>query len=146
MLKEKLLEDMKNAMRAKDKIKKNTIQLVRTEILQKEKDEKIKLNDDDIIVIISKQLKKRKSSLPEYIESGRENLVEELKREIEILQSYLPEQLSDQELRNIVEKTLKEINATSMRDMGKAMESIIEKVKGKADNGKVSRIVRELLS
>ncbi|WP_273326478.1 GatB/YqeY domain-containing protein [Vallitalea guaymasensis] len=144
-LKVQLLQDMKSAMKEKDTLRKNTIQLVRSAILQEEKDNHVELSDDDIIKIISSQVKKRKSSLPEYEKSGRTDLVDDLKVEINILMSYLPEQLSDEELTSIVEKTIEEVGASSMKDMGKVMSAIIPKVQGKADNKKVSEIIRNIL-
>ncbi|MCT4688345.1 GatB/YqeY domain-containing protein [Vallitalea sp.] len=144
-LKVQLLQDMKSAMKEKDTLRKNTIQLVRSAILQEEKDNHVELSDDDIIKIISSQVKKRKSSLPEYEKSGRTDLVDDLKVEINILMSYLPEQLSDEELISIVEKTIEEVGASSMKDMGKVMSAIIPKVQGKADNKKVSEIIRNIL-
>ncbi|GMQ63444.1 GatB/YqeY domain-containing protein [Vallitalea maricola] len=144
-LKIQLLQDMKSAMKEKDTLRKNTIQLVRSAILQEEKDNHVELSDDDVIKIISSQVKKRKSSLPEYEKSGRTDLVDDLKVEINILMSYLPEQLSDEELTSIVEKTIEEVGASSMKDMGKVMSAIIPKVQGKADNKKVSEIIRNIL-
>ncbi|QUH31732.1 GatB/YqeY domain-containing protein [Vallitalea guaymasensis] len=144
-LKVQLLQDMKSAMKEKDTLRKNTIQLVRSAILQEEKDNHVELSDDDVIKIISSQVKKRKSSLPEYEKSGRTDLVDDLKVEINILMSYLPEQLSDEELTSIVEKTIEEVGASSMKDMGKVMSAIIPKVQGKADNKKVSEIIRNIL-
>ncbi|WP_113674931.1 GatB/YqeY domain-containing protein [Vallitalea guaymasensis] len=144
-LKVQLLQDMKSAMKEKDTLRKNTIQLVRSAILQEEKDNHVELFDDDVIKIISSQVKKRKSSLPEYEKSGRTDLVDDLKVEINILMSYLPEQLSDEELTSIVEKTIEEVGASSMKDMGKVMSAIIPKVQGKADNKKVSEIIRNIL-
>ncbi len=145
-LKVQLLQDMKTAMKEKDSIKKNTIQLVRSAILQEEKDNKIELTDEAIIQIISSQVKKRKSSLPDYEKSGRSDLIEALNQEIEILMTYLPEQLTDETLTSIVEDTIKQVDAQSMRDMGKVMSAIIPKVQGKADNKKVSEIVKLKLS
>ena len=144
-LKVQLLQDMKSAMKEKDTLRKNTIQLVRSAILQEEKDNHVELFDDDVIKIISSQVKKRKSSLAEYEKSGRTDLVDDLKVEINILMSYLPEQLSDEELTSIVEKTIEEVGASSMKDMGKVMSAIIPKVQGKADNKKVSEIIRNIL-
>ena len=144
-LKVQLLQDMKSAMKEKDILRKNTIQLVRSAILQEEKDNHVELFDDDIIKIISSQVKKRKSSLPEFEKSGRTDLVEDLKLEIEILMSYLPEQLTEEELISIVKETIQEVNASSMKDMGKIMSVIIPKVQGKADNKKVSEIIRNIL-
>ncbi|GKX30097.1 aspartyl-tRNA amidotransferase subunit B [Vallitalea longa] len=144
-LKVQLLQDMKSAMKEKDTLRKNTIQLVRSAILQEEKDNHVELSDDDIIKIISSQVKKRKSSLPEYEKSGRTDLVDDLKVEIKILMSYLPEQLTEEELISIVKQTIEEVDASSMKDMGKIMSAIIPKVQGRADNKKISEIIRNIL-
>ncbi|GMQ60049.1 GatB/YqeY domain-containing protein [Vallitalea sediminicola] len=144
-LKVQLLQDMKSAMKEKNTLRKNTIQLVRSAILQEEKDNHVELSDDDIINIISSQVKKRKSSLPEYEKSGRTDLVDDLKVEINILMSYLPKQLSDEELISIVKSTIEEVGASSMKEMGKIMSAIIPKVQGKADNKRVSEIIRSIL-
>lgn len=145
-LKDKLFADMKDAMRAKDSLKKNTIQSVRTAVLQEEKDQQVSLSDDDIIGVIASQLKKRKAALPEFIKSGREDLISELKTEIEILEGYLPEQLSEEELTKMITEVVAEVSASSMKDMGKVMQVMTEKAKGRADNKLVSQIVRKLLA
>lgn len=98
MLKEKLLEDLKNCMKDKNVVRKNVIQMVRAAILQVEKDKQITLDDNQIIDIIAKESKKRKDSLVEYEKSGREDLINEIKEEIEILAEYLPKQLSIEEV------------------------------------------------
>lgn len=144
-LKVQLLQDMKAAMKEKDTLRKNTIQLVRSAILQEEKDNHVELSDDDIIKIISGQVKKRKSSLPEYEKSGRTDLVDDLKLEIKILMCYMPKQLTEEELISIVKQTIEEVGASSMKDMGKIMSAIIPKVQGRADNKKVSEIIRNIL-
>ena len=117
-LKEKLAEDLKSSMKNKDTVRKNTVQLVRTAILQVEKDNKVTLDDEDILEVIAKQLKQRKDSLPEYEKSGREDLISQLKQEMECLMEYLPKQLTEDELRPIVEEGVKAVGATSMKDMG----------------------------
>ena len=107
MLKEKLLEDLKNCMKEKNVVRKNVIQMVRAAILQVEKDKHIELNDDQIIDIIAKESKKRKDSLEDYEKSGREDLINEIKEEIEILAEYLPKQLSVEEIEEIVKEVIK---------------------------------------
>lgn len=144
-LKEKLMQDMKASMREKDILRKNTIQLVRSAILQEEKDNQVELSDDQVIQIIASQVKKRKSSIPEYEKGGRTDLVEELNKEINILMTYLPEQLSDEELASIIDDVINEVGASSMKDMGKVMSAIIPKVQGRADNKKVSESIRNKL-
>ena len=145
-LKEKLAEDLKSSMKNKDTVRKNTVQLVRTAILQIEKDKKVTLEDEDIIEVIAKQLKQRKDSLPEYEKSGREDLISELKREMEVLMEYLPQQLSEDQLRPIVEEAVKSTGAASMKDMGKVMAAVMPQVKGRADGRAINAIAKALLS
>lgn len=144
-LKAKLMEDMKAAMKEKDTIRKNAIQMVRAAILQVEKDQKIELDDEGIIEVIAKEYKKRNDALVEIEKSDRQDLIDDLKREISILKSYLPEQLSDEELEKIVDEVILEVGASSMKDMGKVMGAVIPKVKGRADNGRISAIAKEKL-
>ncbi|WZL83085.1 GatB/YqeY domain-containing protein [Vallitaleaceae bacterium 9-2] len=145
-LKEQLFTDMKDAMKAKDSLRKNTIQSVRTAVLQEEKDNKIVLSDDQIIGVIASQLKKRKAALPEFEKSGREDLINELKSEIKVLESYLPEQLSEDEVTRMIQEVIDEVGATSMKDMGKVMQVMTDRATGRADNKLVSQIVRKLLA
>lgn len=145
-LKETLLQDMKVAMKEKDTIRKNTIQLLRTAILQLEKDEKIEVTDEKALEVVASQVKKRKSSLPEYEKSGRQDLVDELLKEIDVLMSYLPKQLNDEELMKIVDEVISELQATSMKDMGKIMSAIVPRIKGRADNKRISSMVKQKLS
>ena len=145
-LKENLLQDMKEAMKNKETIRKNTIQLVRGGVLQIEKDKQVELDDEGVLEVISKELKKRRDSLPDFEKSGRMDLVDDLNKEIEILLAYLPEQLSEEEIKNIVEETINEVGATTMKDMGKVMGAVTPKVKGRADNKIVSSLVKELLA
>ena len=144
-LKERLLQDMKDAMKAKDTVRKNTVQLIRSGVLQIEKDNKIELDDEGVLDVIAKELKKRRDSLPEFEKSGRTDLIENLNKEIDVLLGYLPEQLTEEEIQVIVEETIKEVQAESMKDMGKVMGSVTPKVKGRADNKIVSGYVKKLL-
>lgn len=144
-LKETLLQDMKEAMKEKDTIRKNTVQLIRSGILQIEKDQKIELDDEGVLDVIAKELKKRRDSLPEFEKSGRMDLIENLNKEIEILLGYLPEQLSESDIQKIVDETINEVGATTMKDMGKVMAAVTPKVKGRADNKIVSSYVKEKL-
>ena len=145
-LKETLLQDLKAAMKDKDIIRKNTIQLVRSGVLQIEKDNQVELDDDGVFDVVAKELKKRRDSLPEYEKSGRTDLIENLNREIEVLLGYLPKQLTEDEIHKIVEETIAETGATTMKDMGKVMGAVSPKVKGRADNRVVSGYVKKLLS
>lgn len=145
-LKETLLQDLKTAMKDKDTIRKNTIQLVRAGVLQIEKDNHVELEDDGVLDVIAKELKKRRDSLPEFEKSGRTDLIENLNKEIEILLGYLPKQLTEDEIQKIVEETIAETGAATMKDMGKVMGAVSSKVKGRADNRVVSGYVKKLLS
>ncbi|MBR0470304.1 MAG: GatB/YqeY domain-containing protein [Clostridia bacterium] len=143
-LKEQLAQDLKESMKNKQTVRKNTVQMVRTAILQKEKDDRVTLDDGDILDVIAKQLKQRKDALPEYEKSGREDLISQLKEEMDVLMGYLPKQLTPDELRPIVEAAVKETGATGMRDMGKVMAAVMPQVKGRADGKAVNAIAKEL--
>ena len=144
-LKEQLFADLKTAMKEKDTLKKDTVQLIRSGILQFEKDNKVELDDEGVMEIITKQLKSRRDSLPDYIKSGREDLIEKLNKEIEILLGYLPEQLSEDEIAKIVEEAIAETGAASVKDMGKVMGIVNPKLKGRADMKVVGALVKKLL-
>lgn len=146
MLKEKLLEDMKVSMRDKNIIRKNVIQMVRAAILQVEKDKQIELNDDQILEIIAKESKKRKDSLPDYEKSGREDLINEIKSEIDILAEYLPKPLSKEEIEKIVEEIIVSTGASSMKDMGMVMKEAKAKIGPAADGRVINEIVKEKLN
>ena len=146
MLKEKLLEDLKNAMKEKNTIRKNVIQMVRAAILQVEKDKQVELTDEQIIDVIAKESKKRKDSLSDYEKSGREDLIKQIQEEIHILQEYLPKPLSKEELETIIEKIIQEVNATSMKDMGKVMKMAKEKIGARADGKEINEIVKTKLA
>ena len=144
-LKETLLQDMKEAMKEKNTIRKNTIQLVRSGVLQIEKDKQIEMDDDGVFDVIVKELKKRRDSLPEFEKSGRPDLIEDLNKEIDILMAYLPEQLSDEDVEKIIKEAIQEVGAVSMKDMGKVMSAVTPKLKGRADTKKVSELVKQNL-
>lgn len=146
MLKEKLLEDLKKCMKDKNVVRKNVIQMVRAAILQVEKDKQITLEDEQIIDIIAKESKKRKDSLTDYEKSGREDLINEIKEEIEILAEYLPKQLSIEEVETIVKEVINEVGATSMKDIGKVMKAAKEKIGAASDGKTINEVVKKLLS
>ena len=146
MLKEKLLEDMKVSMREKNVLRKNVIQMVRAAILQIEKDKQIELDDNQIIDVIAKESKKRKDSLADFEKSGRQDLIDQVKGEIEILAEYLPAQLSKEEIEKIVEQIILEVEATSMKDMGKVMKAAKEKMGASADGKTINEVVKAKLS
>ena len=145
MLKEKLLEDLKNSMKEKNVLRKNVIQMVRAAILQVEKDKNIKVSDEQIIQIMAKEVKTRKDSLEDYQKGGRQDLVDQTKQEIQIIEEYLPKQLSKEELKAKVQEVIQETGATSMKDMGKVMKAAKEKIGAASDGKSINEVVKELL-
>ena len=144
-LKDRLMQDLKDSMKSKNIITKNTVQMIRSQILQVEKDNKVVLDDEGIIDVISKMLKQRRNALPEYEKSNRQDLIDDLNEEINILLDYLPKQLSQQELEVIVKSVIEEIGATGMKDLGSTMKEVMIRVKGKADGKTVNETIRKLL-
>jgi len=145
-LKERLAEDLKSAMKDKDVVRKNAVQMIRANVLQVEKDNKVTLDDEGVITIIAKQLKQRKDVLPDYEKSGRDDLIAELKAEMDVIMQYLPEQLSQEELEVIVKEAIDSTGASSMKDMGKIMAEVMPKVKGRADGKAINETAKKLLS
>ena len=145
MLKEKLMEDLKEAMKNKDIIKKNTVQMVRAAILQIEKDKGIQVEDDKILEIIAKEVKTKRDALADFEKAEREDLINQTNAEIKVLQEYLPKQLSKEEIKNELEKIIKEIGATSMKDMGAIMKSAKEKMGASADGKTINEIAKEIM-
>ncbi|GEM03713.1 hypothetical protein HMI01_07010 [Halolactibacillus miurensis] len=142
-----LNQDMKQAMRNKEKQKLSTIRMVKASL----QNEAIKLGNESLseeaeLTVLARELKQRKDSLREFKEAGREDLVENLDREIEFLQVYMPKQLSDEELEAIVVETIAQVQATSKQEMGKVMGALMPKVKGKADGTQVNKLVQKHLS
>ena len=146
MLKEKLMEDLKNSMKEKNEIRKNTIQMVRAAILQIEKDKGITVEDDKIIEIIAKEVKGKKDALMDFEKAERKDLVEQTNQEISILQEYLPKQLSKEEIKVEIEKVIKDIGATSMKDMGVVMKEAKSRIGAAADGRTINEVVKELLN
>ncbi len=145
-LKNVLLEDMKTAMKDKDVIKKDTVQLVRAAILQYEKDNKAVLDNEGVIEIIAKEVKRYKDVLPDYEKSGRQDLIDEIHRKIEILMPYLPEQMSEEEMRTTVKEVISQTGATSMKDIGKVMSVIMPLLKGRCDGRALNALIKGYLS
>lgn len=143
---DQLNEDMKAAMRAKEKEKLTTIRMIKSSIHNEEINLGRPLNDDEEIAILSREKKQRQESLAEFQNAGRDDLVAKIEKELEIVNKYLPEQLSDEEVREIIEQTIAEVGAESMQDMGKVMGAIMPKVAGRADGGKINQLVRDALS
>ena len=146
MLKERLLNDLKESMKNKNLIRKNTIQMIRAAILQVEKDKQIELTEEQVIEIIAKETKKRKDAQIEFEKSGREDLINQNNEEIAILSEYLQKQLSEEEIETIVKKVIEETGATTMKDMGTVMKKSKEQIGVAADGKTVSEIVKKLLT
>lgn len=144
-LKENLAQDLKLSMKEKDIVRKNTVQGIRAAILQTEKDNRIELDDQGVIDVIAKELKKRKDVLPEYEKSGREDLITQLNREIEIVMGYLPSQLSEDELDEIIKAAVESTGASTKKDMGKIMAAVLPQVKGRADGKLVNKLASKYL-
>ncbi|WP_080874644.1 GatB/YqeY domain-containing protein [Oceanobacillus timonensis] len=143
---DRLNQDMKQAMKNKDKETLSVIRMVKASI----QNESIKLgkdtlSEDEELTILSREVKQRKDSLQEFKNAGRDDLVDKTEKELEILEQYLPKQLSDEELTSIIQETITEVNAASMKDMGKVMGAVMPKVKGQADGSKIKQIVEQEL-
>lgn len=145
-LKEKLMEDLKSAMRNKEKRRKDTITMLRAAVKQREVDERIELADGDILAIVGKQVKQKRESIKDFQKASRIDLVEQAEEEIEILMAYLPEQLTEDEIDEIVREAIVQTGAASMRDMGRIMGVVMPKVKGKADGSLISQSAKKLLN
>lgn len=146
MLKEKLLEDLKDAMKTKNVNKKNAVQMVRTAILQIEKDKGIEVSDEQILGIVAKEVKTRKDAITEYEQANREDLIEKANEEIKALEEYLPKQLTDEELVAEVKKVIENLNATSMKDMGPVMKEAKATIGAQADGKRINEVVKSLLA
>lgn len=145
-LKEMLMVDLKDAMKTKNEIKKSTVTMLRSAVKQIEVDTRTELDDAGIIEIVAKQVKQKNGAIEEFEKGGRADLVEEAKAEIQILMGYLPKQLSEMEITELVAATIAEVGALSPKDMGKVMGVLSNKTKGIADGKLVSNAVKEMLS
>ncbi len=145
MLRTSIPDDMKNAMKGGDKRKLGVIRLLLAAIKQREVDERVELNDEQILVVLDKMVKQRRDSITQYTQAGRDELAEQEEYEIRILQEYLPEALSEDEISSLVKQAIADAGAESMRDMGKVMGQLKPKLQGRADIGAVSAMVKQLL-
>lgn len=143
---DRLMADMKTAMKSKDKLALSVIRMMRSEMKYAEISKGTTLSEDEIIEVLSRECKKRRDSVVEYTKYGREDIATPLKREVEIITAYLPEQLSKDEVERIIDEAIKETNVSSIKEMGKLMQAVMPKVKGKADGKLVNQIVKEKLS
>ncbi|MFW2491393.1 GatB/YqeY domain-containing protein [Clostridium chromiireducens] len=145
-IKDKLQDDWKAALKTKDKFTANVISTAKSAILFVEKTDNRKLEDDEVISILAKEIKQRREAVLEFEKGNRQDLVDQHKAEIEILLRYLPQQLGEEEIKQIVKESAEEVGANSIKDMGKVMSAVKPKVVGKADGKLVSQIVKEYLN
>ena len=145
-LKAQISEDMKNAMRAKESVRLGTIRLLLSAIKQREVDERIELDDSNVIAVIEKMLKQRRDSIAAYESAHRQDLADIEKAEVLVLQEYLPQQLTDSEIAEILEKVVSDTGAAGIKDMSKVMAAIKPLVVGRADMGKISGLIKTRLA
>ncbi len=145
-LKDKLTDEMKDAMRSQDKLRLSTIRMLLSAVKNKEIDLRVELTDEEVIETITSQVKQRRDSIEQFTNAGRLDLVEKEEAELKILQGFLPKQLTPEEIDSEVEKAVAEAEASGMKDLGKVMKLLMPRVAGKADGKVVSEKVRERLS
>lgn len=145
-MRERILNDLKEAMKNQDKKTLSVIRMVKGAMQMEELNKKAELTDDEVISLIAKQIKTRKESIVEFEKGNRQDLIDATNEEIEILNKYMPEQLSDEEINKIIDEIFEEVKPTSIRDMGKIMGTANSKLKGRADMGVVSSIIKEKLN
>ena len=145
-MRKQILEDLKTAMKNQDKEKLSVIRMVKGSIQMSELNKKHELSDDEVIDVITKEIKSRKDSINEFQKGGREDLITKTQREIDILSEYLPKQLTEEEITSIINDVFNEVKPESSKDMGKVMKVLTPKIKGKADMGLVSQIVKEKIN
>lgn len=146
MIKDRIREDMKAAMRSHDAARLSTIRLLLAAIKQREIDEQIEAGDEDVLAVIGKMVKQHRDSVEQYRSGGREDLAANEQAEIDVLSTYLPQQLSDEEVAAIVEEAVAEVGMTGMAAMGKVMSVVKPRVNGRADLGKVSALIKARLT
>lgn len=145
-LKDRFMADLKQAMKEKNTMLKNTITMTRAAVKQIEVDQRIEMEDSGIIEIIAKQIKQKKGAIEEFEKGGRADLADEAREEIKILSAYLPEPLTTEELKAIIQKVVEETGAASVKDMGKVVSAVMPQVVGRADGKMISDMVKSLLS
>ena len=144
-LSERINNDLKEAMKSKDSFRLSVIRMVKGAMQLAKPNPREELTDDDVVAVISKQIKMRNDSIKEFESAGRDDLAEQNRREIEILNTYMPKQLTTEELTEIIDKVFNEVKPTSQKDMGLIMKNISPLVKGKADMSLVNKLVKERL-
>ena len=145
-MRNQILEDLKTAMKNRDKETLSVIRMVKGAIQMEELNKKKELTDEEVISVISKQIKTRKESIAEFAKGAREDLIKKTEEEIKILEKYLPEQLSKEEALEIIEKAIDEVKPESMKDMGKIMQIIKPKLTGRFDMSEANKIIREKIN
>lgn len=143
MLKEKLMDDLKQAMKEKNVNRKNVVQMVRAAVLQIEKDKHIELEDNQVLEVISKEFKKRSDSLADYEKAGRQDIVDQIKDEMSVLEEYLPKKLSEDELKKVIDEIISETGASSIKDMGSIMKIAKERLGVNADGKMINEILKK---
>ncbi|MFC5450248.1 GatB/YqeY domain-containing protein [Paenibacillus aestuarii] len=144
-LSERLNEDMKQAMKSQDKFKLSVIRMVRSTIKNSEIDLKRTLDDNEVLDVLTREIKQRKDSLQEFEKAGRDDLAANLQAELVILTEYMPQQLSEEEVKAIVQQTIQQVGASSKADMGKVMTALMPQVKGRADGKVINQLVQQFL-
>lgn len=145
-IKEQIMEDFKDAMKDQDKQRKNTLKMLKSEIRNEEIEQGGDLSDDEVRSILAKQAKNHEESIEQYEDGDREDLAEKEKTQLEIVKSYLPDEMSPDELEQLVDEVIDEVGASDMSDMGDVMDEIMPKVRGRADGSQVNELVRKQLS
>jgi len=143
---QKLKDDLKQAMREKDVLKRDTIRLIMSGVKQIEVDQRREVSEDDVLKLIQKGVKQREDAISFAKEGGREDLIKQNKAEIDILSSYLPKQLSDEELKEAIKQIIQKVGATTIKEMGKVMGVATKELSGKADGKRINLVVKEMLS
>ena len=146
MLKERLARDLKDAMRAKDRLRLSAIRMVQAAIQDKEKSGSGPATDEELVAIVAKQAKQRRDAIRQYTEAGRDDLAQREADELTIIEGYMPVQLSDEDIHSAVHAIVQRTGATSMKDMGRVMGEAMSDLKGKADGTRVQAVVRALLN
>jgi len=145
-LEERLVEEMKQAMKSNEKLRLSTIRMIRTSVKNKEIEVRKKLEDEEILRVIQGMMRKSEESVEQFRAGGRMDLVEKETQEMEILKSFLPKSLSQEEILKVIDETIQENQASSLKDLGKVMKSVMSKLAGKADGKLINQLVKERLS
>ncbi|MGD8370961.1 MAG: GatB/YqeY domain-containing protein [Syntrophobacterales bacterium] len=145
-LHEEITASLKDAMRAKDEARLSSLRLVLTAIKKREKDIRRPLEDQEVLAVISSQIKQRHESIEQYEQAGRADLVETEKSELQVLQGFMPEQLSEEEMARVLDEIIAEVGAVSMKDMGKVMKAAMAKLAGRADGRVINSMVKAKLA